>query len=117
MRREKKVLILEDSKGAIAAVRKAGRTGNARSRHLRVGVNMVVEVKEGGGEVKLGWVKAHMGILGNETDNVVAKNAVEKRESVEEGEEGVMKRAMGWEKNAATHYCRLRGGKGIGWWW
>ena len=31
---EQKVLILADSKAAIAAVRKAGRTGRARSRDL-----------------------------------------------------------------------------------
>ena len=45
MRREKKVLILADSKAAIAAVRKAGRTRKARSRHLREMVNMIAEVK------------------------------------------------------------------------
>ena len=56
VRPEKKVLILADSKSAIAAVRKAGRTGKARSRHLREVVNTNAEVKEGGGEVKLGWV-------------------------------------------------------------
>ena len=33
--REKKVPILEESKAAIAAVLKAGRTGKARSRHLQ----------------------------------------------------------------------------------
>ena len=66
MRQEKKVLILADSKAAKAAVRKAGRTGKARSRHLREVINMIAEVKEGGGKVKLGWVKAA---------DVVAKNA------------------------------------------
>ena len=30
-----------------------------------------------GGEVKLGWVNAHMGILGNEAAYVLAKNAAE----------------------------------------
>ena len=50
MRREKKVLILADSKVAIAAVRKAGRTGRARSRHLREVVNTIAGVREG-------WVK------------------------------------------------------------
>ena len=46
---EQKVLILADSKAAIAAVKKAGRTGRARSRHLQKVVNMVAEIKEGGG--------------------------------------------------------------------
>ena len=41
--RDKKVLILADSKAAIAAVKKAGRTGEARSRHLQRTVNMIVE--------------------------------------------------------------------------
>ena len=63
---EKKVLILADSKAAIAAVKRAGKTGKARSRHLQRTVNAIAEVKEGGGEIKIGWVKAHIGILGNE---------------------------------------------------
>ena len=47
-------LILADSKAAIAAVRKAGRPGKVRSRLLREVVNMIADVKEGGG-VKLNW--------------------------------------------------------------
>ena len=61
-----KILILADSKAAIAAVKEAGRTEKARFRHLQRTVNMMAEVKKGGGEVKIEWVKAHMGILGNE---------------------------------------------------
>ena len=48
VRREKKVLILADSRAAIAAVRKADRTGKARSQHLREVVNTIAEVKERG---------------------------------------------------------------------
>ena len=44
VRQEKKVLILADSKVAIAAVRKVGRTGRARSRHLQKVVNTVAEI-------------------------------------------------------------------------
>ena len=74
VRREKKVLILADSKAAIAAVRKAGRTGKARSRGLQKVVNVVAEIKEGW-EVR---VKAHMGTLGNEAADVLAKRAAER---------------------------------------
>ena len=60
------VVILADSKAAIAAVRKAGRTGKSRSRHLKKVVDEIAERVEGGGVVRVGWVKAHTGIPGNE---------------------------------------------------
>ena len=71
----KKVLILTDSKAANIAVKKAGRTGKAISRGLQETVNMIAEIREEGGEVKLGWVKAHMSILGNEAADVLAKTS------------------------------------------
>ena len=55
----------DSSKAAIAAVRKAEGT----SRHLKKVVDEIAERIEGGGEVRLGWVKAHMGILGNEASD------------------------------------------------
>ena len=72
-----RALILAESKAAIAAVRKAGRTGKARYRHLQKIVNEVAEIRERGGEAKLGWVKAHIGILGIEAADVLAKRAGE----------------------------------------
>ena len=51
---ERKVLILADSKAAIAAVRKAGRTGRARSRHLQKAVNTIAEIREGSGGSQTG---------------------------------------------------------------
>ena len=74
---ERKILILVDSKAAIVAVRKAGRVGRAKSRHLQEVVNTIAEVKEGGGEVELGWVKVHIGISGNEAADVAAKKTAE----------------------------------------
>ena len=68
---ERKILILADSKAAIATVKKADKTGKARTRHLQRTVNMIAEVKKEGGEVKIGWVKVHMGILRNEAADVL----------------------------------------------
>ena len=59
MRYERKILILADSQAAIAAVRKAGRTGKARSRNLQRVVYKIAE----NGVVMIGWVKAHMAFL------------------------------------------------------
>ena len=53
---ESRVLILADSQAAIAAVKRAGRTGKARSQHLQKDVNRIAEMRE----LKLGWVKAVM---------------------------------------------------------
>ena len=77
VRANDRTLILADSKAAIAAVKKAGRTGKARSRHLQEVVNRVAEIKGRGGEVRLAWVKSHIGTLGNEAADVCAKQAAE----------------------------------------
>ena len=53
VRQEKKAIILTDSKAAIAAVKKARRTGKARSRHLQSTVNMIAEMR-GGGQNRMG---------------------------------------------------------------
>ena len=55
----RKVLILADPKAAISAVKRAGRTGKARSRHLQKVVNTVAEIKEGGEKSNWGGEGPH----------------------------------------------------------
>ena len=40
-----------------------------------------------------------------------------KRDYLEECEDAVSGRAMGWRRKAVTNYCRLRGRRGLGRWW
>ena len=56
-------------------MKKAGKTGKARSRHLKEVADEIGA--RGEGIVRLAWVKAHMGIPGNEAANVLAKKAAE----------------------------------------
>ena len=76
--RGKNIFILADSQAAISAVKRAGKIGKARSHHLRKVVNETAGRKRKGTEVSLGWVKAHIGILGHEVADVSAKRAAEK---------------------------------------
>ena len=59
------VLILADSKTAIATVSKAGRTGKARSRHFKK-VGRDRGAGRGRRVVRVGWVKVTTAIPGNE---------------------------------------------------
>ena len=115
-----RVLILAGSKAAIAAVKKAGRTGTARSRHLQELVNEIGERVDVGGKgvVRLGWVKAHMGILGNEAADVCAKQTAE-GVSLDDHEkwmsgEGGIRQWTKWRKKEAVEvegggYCQSNG--------
>ena len=62
------VIVLADSQAAIAAIRKAGRKGKARTKDLR---RILIEMEKGKKmenpkRVRLGWVKGHVGTRGNE---------------------------------------------------
>ena len=71
------VLLLTDSRAAIQAVQKAGRRGVARTRGLAEVVRRLAAIDEenGGGSAILGWVKAHIGISGNEREDGQVKLA------------------------------------------
>jgi len=75
--RDSNVLILSDSQAAIAAVKKAGRTGRARTRDLKVVIEGIRESQSrlGPNAVLFGWVKAHNELHGNEEADRLAKEA------------------------------------------
>jgi len=74
---ETNVLILSDSQAAIAAVKKAGRTGKARTRDLKIVMEEIRERQSrlGPNAVSFGWVKAHNELHGNEEADRLAKEA------------------------------------------
>ena len=73
------VLILTGSQAAIAANRKAGRTGKARTADLRRLVGEIKRRQEDKGlkAVTLGMVKLHIGVYGNEQAEKQAKAGAE----------------------------------------
>ena len=72
------LLVLSDSEAALAAVRNAASTGVARTADLRRGVDLVGEWALAGAELRFGWVKAHVGVQGNERADALAKAGCEK---------------------------------------
>ena len=86
---EEKIIILSDSKAAIQAVINAGRRGKARTRDLAHLGQQIPRRQDlyGLDNVAVGWVKAHVGIEGNERADEMAKMgaAKEGRDHVTEG--------------------------------
>ena len=128
--KEDKVIILSDSKAAIQAVINAGRGGKARTGDL---VQLGKEIRNqqslyGPDNVTVGWVKAHVGIEGNERADEMAKMgaAKEGRNRVTEGGlrqwEKAVKRdnrvrgghldATKWDRHTASTYTQLRTNRG-----
>ena len=130
---ETNVLILSDSQAAIAAVKKAGHSGKARTRDLKV---VMSEIKErqtrlGPNAVSFGWVKAHNEVHGNEEADRLAKEATNSYPEDPQITEGGLKQAwrkmreeerrvkgtgMGrvvkWNRKARVAYVQCRTGKG-----
>ena len=93
---DEKVIILSDSKAAIQAVINAGRRGNARTRDLAHLGQQIRKRQDlcGQDSVAVGWVKAHVGIEGNERADEMGKMGAAK-----EGRDHVTKGGLRqWEK-------------------
>jgi len=131
--RDSNVLILSDSQAAIAAVKKAGRTGKARTRDLKVVMEGIRERQSrlGPKAVSYGWVKAHNELHGNEEADRLAKEATNLYPEEPQITEGGLKQAwkrmreeerrvkgvgMGrvvkWNRKARVAYVQCRTGKG-----
>ena len=128
------VLLLTDSRAAIQAVQKAGKRGVARTRGLAEVVRRLAAIDEehGGGSAILSWVKAHVGIAGNERADEQAKLAAGGRSGTAVTEEGIRAeckerrrqervvrgfgsgRVVRWSSRyATTAFSQLRKNKGL----
>ena len=78
------LLILSDSQAAIAAIVKAGRKGQGRTKELREAINLIARrCRNDSTAVCLGWVKSYVGIEGNEAADKEAKEAAEGKNTSE----------------------------------
>ena len=73
-----RLLILSDSKAAIAAIVKAGTKGQGRTRTLREATDLIARrCRNDKTAVCLGWVKSHIRVEGNKAADENAKKAAE----------------------------------------
>ena len=129
------VLVLSDSTAALRAIKRAADNGRGRSRDLVEVVDEVGRRITKGLSTQFGWVKAHVGVEGNERADLMAKTGCRESLLPQVTEGGVRaywkdvhrreraQRGLGsgrvvrWNRRAVLRYTHLRVGKGdVGEW-
>ena len=118
------VLVLSDSTAALRAIKRAADIGRGRSRDLVEVVDEIGRRITKGLSTEFGWVKAHVGIDGNERADLMAKAGCRESLLPQVTEGGVRaQRGLGsgrvvrWNRRAVLRYTHLRVGKGdVGEW-
>ena len=108
------VIVLTDSQAAIAAIKKAGKTGKARTGELRKVMRKIDEGRKaiGPNAVSLEWLNSHIRIKGNEEANKKAKLGADVEDpTLPVITEGGLKEV--WKKMRREERCVKGTGEGI----